>query len=359
MIAAAAAAAVLIAGTPQQGQRLVAAGAPAGSTYQWYRCAADVSHCSSIHGATGAGYTLAARDVGSTFALTVKTGAATVYAAAVGPVAAKGATLVPTAQPAIAGAPVAGEQLAVDTGTWSTAATGTTYDWLRCNANGRICMTIANATGATYTPTAADVGHALAVRVTASAGRVAQPALSTTTAAVVAAGPTPSATPTIGGTAQQGQRLAVSPVTWTGSGTVAVSYQWYRCDALVSHCSSVHGATGAGYVLGADDVGHTVTLTITAKDGVATTTVYVSAVGQVVAKGAAAPAQPTLSGSATLTVAGGGAPYAWLRCNANGRACVAIAGATAATYTPTAAEAGHTLVATAGGALSPRSAVVS
>lgn len=358
MIAAAAAAAVLIAGPAQQGRRLAVAGAAAGSTYQWYRCAADVSHCSSIRGATGAGYTLGAKDVGSTFALTVKTGTAMVYAAAVGPVAAKGATLVATAQPAIAGTPVAGEQLAVDTGTWSTAATGTTYDWLRCNAKGRICLTIPGATTATYTPTAADVGHALAVRVTASAGHVAQPTLSTTTAAVVAAGPTPSATPTIGGTAQQGQRLAVTPVTWTGSGTVTVSYQWYRCDALVSHCSSVHGATGAGYVLGTDDVGRTVTLTITAKDGVATTTVYLSAVGEVVAKNAAAPAQPTLSGTATLTVAGGGPSYAWLRCNPNGRACVAIADATAATYTPTATDAGHTLVATAGGTLSPRSAPI-
>ena len=49
----------------------------------------------------------------------------------------------------------------------------------------------------------------------------------------------------------------------------------------------------------------------------------------------------TWSGTAPSTFA-----YAWLRCNANGRLCTAIAGATAAGYTLTADDAGHTLVAT-------------
>ncbi|HTR33189.1 MAG TPA: hypothetical protein VMH47_04885, partial [Gaiellaceae bacterium] len=37
--------------------------------------------------------------------------------------------------------------------------------------------------------------------------------------------------------------------------------------------------------------------------------------------------------------------YAWLRCNTNGRACVAIAGQTSGSYTLTAADVDHTIVA--------------
>jgi hypothetical protein len=291
-------------------------------------------------------------------ALTVKSGATPIYVAAVGPVAAAGAKLVATVQPTVGGQAAAGKQLTVSTGTWSAEPSGVTYAWLRCNGNGRICVAIAGATAATYTPTAGDVGHELAVRVTASSGTSAQPTLSATTAAVAAAaGPVPSATPTIVGTAQQGEKLSASPVTWAGTGAVTVTYQWYRCDALVSHCTSVHGATGAGYTLGARDAGKTLTLTITAKDSVAATTVYVSAVGLV---GTAAPAaQPTIAGTTTLTVAGpAGATFTWLRCNANGRACAAIAGATTAAYTPTAEDAGHSLVATVDGALSLRTAPI-
>ena len=38
--------------------------------------------------------------------------------------------------------------------------------------------------------------------------------------------------------------------------------------------------------------------------------------------------------------------YTWLRCNANGRLCTAIPAATAASYTLTADDSGHTIVAT-------------
>ena len=66
-------------------------------------------------------------------------------------------------------------------------------------------------------------------------------------------------------------------------------------------------------------------------------------------------AQPTISGTPapgqTLQVSAGSwsqtptaYAYQWQRCNANGRLCEAIAGATAASYTATAADAGHTLL---------------
>ena len=103
----------------------------------------------------------------------------------------------------------------------------------------------------------------------------------------------------------------------------------------------MHGATKGTYTLVAADVGKTIGLTVRATDSTGTTPAYASLAGLVAAKSAAlaATAQPTLGGH------GGGRPgphgrrpapgrastpttftYAWLRCNANGRLCVAIAG---------------------------------
>jgi hypothetical protein len=347
-----AAIALTVSGTAQQGQKLTAAADP-GASYQWYRCAPDASHCNSIHGAKAASYPLGAKDVGKTLALTVKTADGTsLYAAAVGPVASKTAKLAATTQPKISGTPAVGQKLTVDNGAWSTAPIGYTYAWLRCNQNGRICVTIANATGATYTTTADDTGHALAVRVTASTGAIAQPTLSTATAAVTApAGPVATVQPTVTGIAQQGQKLSAVAGTWTGNGPVTFTYQWYRCDAQVSHCVSIHGATAAGYKLGAKDAGKTLALTLKAKDADATVTVYLSAVGPVAANAPAV--QPKVTGTTTLTV-DKGTTYQWLRCNANGRICVPIAGATQQSYAKTADDAGHAIVATVNGVLSTK-----
>ena len=96
-----------------------------------------------------------------------------------------------------------------------------------------------------------------------------------------------------------------------------------------------------------------------ATDSTGTTPAYASLAGLVATKTAklAASAQPTLAGSATvgqaLTVTPGtwsgsapaGFTYAWLRCNANGRLCEPVAAAAAPSYTLTADDAGHTIVA--------------
>jgi hypothetical protein len=67
-------------------------------------------------------------------------------------------------------------------------------------------------------------------------------------------------------------------------------------------------------------------------------------------------AQPTISGTPTagqtLQLSAGtwsqpptAYAYQWQRCNANGRLCTAVTGATGAAYVVTAADAGHALVA--------------
>ena len=206
--------------------------------------------------------------------------------------------------------------------------------------------------------TADDVGHVVLAGVTA--GKQTVLSLS---AGLVRATPGPVATsrPAVAGTLQQGSRLTATAGTWAGSGTITYAYQWYRCDAGGAHCSSVHGATKGTYALVASDVGKTIGLTVRATDSTGTTPAYASLAGLVAAKSAdargAAPsrrspaARPSARHSRSRPAPGRARrrptfTYAWLRCNANGRLCEPIAAATAASYTPTADDSGHTIVAT-------------
>lgn len=332
-----------VTGTLQVGQKLTATpGTWAGSgtisyAYQWYRCDTSGAHCSSIRGATRSTYTLVKKDVGRTIGLTVhaadSTGAADAYAPLAGLVTATaGATQRP-----LGGDPIVGQPLKA-----TAAAT-----WKRCNANGRACATIVGAAAATYTLAAADTGHTI---VAVSGG-----VWSLSSGVVRAApGPVSIARPSVSGTLQQGKQLRASAGAWSGAGTVTYAYQWYRCDANGAHCASVHGATKSTYTLVARDAGATIGLTVRATDATGTTAVYAPLAGLVAAPGATlvATAQPTLTGTGTLEVKQGtwsGSPaaftYAWLRCNANGRLCTPIAGATTSSYTPVADDRGHALVA--------------
>jgi hypothetical protein len=181
-------AAPTISGTPAQGAKLTStAGTWVGSGtityhYQWYRCDTSGAHCSSIHGATGATYTLVGADVAKTIALTVAgtdaKGTTSAYASLLGPVAQAESTLLATEQPTITGTARAGQVLTATTGTWSGSPSSYNYAWQRCNANGRICAPIANATSATYTATSADAGHKVLVIVQAVAGDSTSEALS-------------------------------------------------------------------------------------------------------------------------------------------------------------------------------------
>ena len=356
-----------VTGPLQQGAKLTAtAGTWAGSgtityAYQWYRCDANGGHCGSIHGATRGIYTEVQKDVGETIGLTVRatdpSGTTAAYAPLAGLVAARGTTPVATKQPPESGEPIVGQGLKVEAATWSAAPAALKYAWRRCNANGRLCTVVPGATTDSYNVVAGDVGHVLLAAVTAGK----QTVLSLSAGVVRATpGPVSNSRPAIAGTLEQGKRLSATAGTWAGSGTITYAYQWYRCDGNGAHCSSVHGATKGTYTLVSADVGQTIGLTVRATDSTGTTPAYASLAGPIAAKSAAlaATAQPTLGGTATvgqvLTVVpgtwSGGAPttftYAWLRCNANGRLCAPITGATAATYTLIADDSGHTIVAT-------------
>jgi len=343
-----------VTGTAQVGQRLT--GTTAGATaYQWYRCDPSGAHCSSVHGAVKATYTVVAKDAGHTLGLTVQIGGSPVYASLVGPVAPASA-LASTAQPALSGKAVQGQALTVTPGGWTSSAASVSYAWQRCNANGRICTAIAGAAAATYVPVAADVGHALAALVTATVSGKTQAALSVASDAV-AVPPVLAATmpPAVTGMVKVGQQLAGTTGRWTGTAPITYAFQWYRCDATGAHCSSVHGATKQTYRLAKADAGRTIGLTVTAADATAKTPAYASLVGPVAASAAtfASTAQPKIVVQGQTLTVGAGAwtatpastTYQWERCNANGRICVVIAGATSASYTSTSADSGHELAA--------------
>ena len=174
--------------------------------------------------------------------------------------------------------------------------------------------------------------------------------------AVVAAPPVNTAPPALPGPATQGQPLQADAGNWTGTGPVTHTYQWQRCDAAGNNCQDVAGATGSSYTPGAEDVGGTVRVVVTSTNSVGSS---VSASAPVTVAALVAPvsiAPPVLWGPVAqgqpLTVdpgawAGTGTgtsySYAWQRCDAHGSACVDIAGATDATYVPSADDVGHTL----------------
>ena len=198
-----------------------------------------------------------------------------------------------------------------------------------------------------------DVGKTIEVQVTATnAGGSGTPATSTPTATVIAALPVISVLPTITGTAQQGQTLTASTGTWSNTPT-SYAYQWESCTTT---CTAITAATASTYVVVSTDVGKTIEVEVTATNTGGTSAAATSLPTAVVVPPAPTEiSAPKISGTFVqgdvLTEQHGtwnNAPtsysYEWLRCDSTGATCTAIAGATAQTYTLTAADVGGELV---------------
>jgi GH25 family lysozyme M1 (1,4-beta-N-acetylmuramidase) len=169
--------------------------------------------------------------------------------------------------PSIVGTPQAGKVLAAVPGLWNGGKpVAFTYQWQSCDSAGAGCSPISGAAQASYTPQAADVGHTLAVSVTATTAGGSAVAVSRPTLAVsgtsASAAPKATAPPTIQGTPTVGQTLSARAGTWTGSPT-GFAYQWRRCGAA-GDCATIPGAGAASYTLTPDDIGASVLLVVTA-----------------------------------------------------------------------------------------------
>jgi hypothetical protein len=164
-------------------------------------------------------------------------------------------------QVVLTGAPQVGEALEAQTPPWVGAPAVTfAYDWERCQPY-NLCNYIPGATNSTYTLTSADLGFYIRAQVEATHGTTAY-SLSDATDAVVPAAPYASSLPTISGTAESGDTLALdSAGSWSGS--PAFTYSWERCDPDGGSCSPIGGATASSYELTASDVGSTIRLAVT------------------------------------------------------------------------------------------------
>lgn len=69
--------------------------------------------------------------------------------------------------------------------------------------------------------------------------------------------------PAISGSAEQGQTLAASTGSWSGSPT-SYAYKWLRCGS--ASCVAVSGATASTYPVGSADVGSTMEVSVTASN---------------------------------------------------------------------------------------------
>ena len=149
--------------------------------------------------------------------------------------------------PAIAGIARHGSRLSAVSGGWLSAVPITKYDytWLRCNAGGADCVSIAGATAAAYTAQRPDVGRTLRVSVTAISG-VGSGTAESNAVAIRALRPTSRAVPTISGSPRLGRLLRARPGRWSGSAPFSFRYQWLRCAAK---CHAIRGATHASYRL--------------------------------------------------------------------------------------------------------------
>jgi hypothetical protein len=180
-----------ISGAAQVGKTLTASNgswsnSPTSFTYQWLRCDAAGNACSAISAATAITYAPTSDDLGHTLRVTVSaansSGATPATSAQTAAVTIASPTN--TSLPAISGTAQQGQELSLSNGTWAGSPTSFARQWLRCDATGANCSSIAGATGNKYVPAAADAGHTLRATVTASNAAGGTAATSANTATV-------------------------------------------------------------------------------------------------------------------------------------------------------------------------------
>ena len=241
-------------------------------SYQWLRCT-DVStssttapaNCTTIDGPTGASYVVTAADLGYRIVVhaTAVQGGVTseVWTSSIGPVF-KAVKYYRGA--AVTGGNgdypfLVGQAVTALEGTWD-GPPNFTYQWYSCTAKvaaaatlNKLCKVIAGAVNDSFTPTVAQNGKFLMVRLAGSTP------LATTVITTYSAGSTkvlddptntvvatlPAAAPVVGDT------FTLRSGTWQGSPTPTVSYQWYLCDTdeltagadKPDDCNAIAGAT--------------------------------------------------------------------------------------------------------------------
>ena len=328
-------------------------------SYQWR---ADGT---AIQGATDATYTLVEVDEGKAIRVRVSftddagddetlTSSATAAVAAT-PQPNSPATGVPT----ISGTAQAGETLTVSTSGVEDAdgMTGAALSYQWVSSDGSTATGIREATGATYTLVADDIGKTVTVRVKFTDDRGFDETLTSAPTAVVEASPNIPATglPSITGAAEVGETLSVFTSgiqDANGLSGATFSYQWVSNDGTAD--MDIEEVTSTTYTLVADDIGKTIKVRVSfTDDGGNEETLTSAPTAEVEAKlNIPATGLPTISGKAqvgeTLTAHTSGIAdpnglenanfgYQWLATD------TAIDGATVRAYTLAAADKGNSV----------------
>ncbi len=357
--------------------------------YQWYVCTTKVAGsatlnklCKIIAGATKETFTPTAAQNGKY--LMVRLSGSTPLATTVVTTFSAGSVKVlddPTNSKSVSVAktsPIVGSKVTAVAGTWSGSPAPTrTYQWYSCETEDLAageekpedCEPIAGATATSLTITQDLFEKFIMVEERATNTAGTDSVFSASTLEVVSR-PVFESEPVVLGLAEIGETLTAINGTGESSLEKAVTYQWYSCSTAMpaatakpANCSAISGAADAELALSriveglylsvavtlSNDVGSTVRFSATTSDFVVSAPLLESA--------ALTPSPDPLVGTAFNAPAGlwRGAPapsfsYQWLLCETVGptsdsqpSGCQAIAGATAATFTPTHQEAGSYL----------------
>ena len=247
--------------------------------YQWLRGRSE------IRGATDSTYTLGLADKGHTIRVKVsftddannqesRTSAATV---AVAPPP----NTLPTGLPTINGTPQVGETLTVDTSAINDAdgmeESDFLYQWLAKNST--VTLELVGEHNPTYTPSPAEEGFAIMVRVTFTDDRWHSETLTSAATVAVARPPNyePTGLPAITGTPQVGETLTADTSAIDdadGLTNVAYQYQWLGNQSVLDANTGTYyyinvdlpGETGSTYTLAPADKGRTFAVKVSFTD---------------------------------------------------------------------------------------------
>ncbi len=246
------------------------------------------------------------------------------------PAATNRVALASTLPPTISGENVPGSTLSADAGMWTDPSATFRYAWQRCDTAGA-CSAIDGATRAQYTLTIDDAGAYIRVRVTATSATATATAVSAAVGPVAPAAPVAIAAPVISGEAVVGSTLSAGPGSWSDA-SATFSYAWQRCDSAGA-CSAIDGASSATYTPTSDDLGDTISVSVTAANAGGQNTATSAATAPIGAPAtSAAPSNtsaPSISGEAVVGSTLSADPgswsdasatfsYAWQRCDSVG-----------------------------------------
>jgi hypothetical protein len=213
-----------------------------------------------------------------------------------------------------------------------------------CNALGKACANISEATGSGFTLSPADIGKTLDVVVTATNAAGSASATTSVTSLIKGILPKNTALPSITGSLVDGQSLNAATGTWSGSQPISYAYQWQLCNSSGGACGNISEALGSALKLSSVDVGSTLRVIVTATNAAGSVSSTSVATGLIAALLPSNTVLPTITGllksgqllSATTGSWSGSTPmsfgYQWQLCNVLGSGCANIAKATGSTF---------------------------